>query len=99
VFFHAGGDGEDVQVEDHVLRRKPHFLRENVIRTSADLDLPLVAFGLAVFVERHHDSSRPVSPDDADPLPEELRTILKADRIDDPLSLQTLQTRLNDGPP
>src|SRR3546814_2408098 len=31
VFLDAGGDGEDVRVEDDVFRRKAHFVDKNVV--------------------------------------------------------------------
>ena len=67
----AGGDGEDVGVEDDVLGREADLLGQDAVGTFADGDLALDRVGLAALVERHNDDSRSVTPDDAR-LPDEL---------------------------
>ena len=54
MFFQAGGDGEDVGVEDDVFRRKADLVHQNVIGAFADFGLARAGVGLADFVERHH---------------------------------------------
>jgi hypothetical protein len=39
VLFNAGGDGEDVGVEDDVFRRETHFVHQDAVGALADLDL------------------------------------------------------------
>ena len=43
---------------------KPRLLRQKFVSARADFDLALEAVGLAVFVERHHDDGRAVSPNE-----------------------------------
>ena len=62
MFLDAGGDGEDVRIEDDVLRREADFFGEDAVGARADFDAPLVAGGLPILVERHHDRRRAVAP-------------------------------------
>ena len=55
VFLHARAHRKYVRVEDDVLWGHSHFLGEDGIGTFADLDPPLVAVGLTVFVKCHDD--------------------------------------------
>ena len=64
VFFEAGGDGEDVRIEDDVLRREVELLDQQVIGALADLDLALVGVGLSDLVERHDDDRRAMTARD-----------------------------------
>ena len=48
VLLDAGGDGEDVGVEDDVLGREADLLCEDPVGALADLDLPLLRVGLAL---------------------------------------------------
>ena len=48
VFFDAGGDGEDVGIEDDVFRRKADLVHQHVIGAAADFDLALRRVGLAL---------------------------------------------------
>ncbi|KAG1248084.1 hypothetical protein G6F68_013936 [Rhizopus microsporus] len=54
VLFDAGGDGEDVRVEDDVLRREADLVDQDAVGAGADLDLARAGIGLAAFVEGHH---------------------------------------------
>ena len=54
VLFHAGGDGEDVGIEDDVLRREADLVHQNFVGAFADRRLALERVGLALSVERHH---------------------------------------------
>ena len=47
VLFDASGHGEDVGIEDDVLRREPDFLREQAIGARADFDFPISSISLA----------------------------------------------------
>ncbi len=58
VLLHAGGDGEDVRVEDDVLGRKADLVDQDAVGALADADLVLVGGGLALLVEGHHDHGR-----------------------------------------
>ena len=54
VLLHAGGDGEDVRVEDDVLGREADLVDQDAVGALADADLVLVGGGLALLVEGHH---------------------------------------------
>ena len=58
MLFQAGGDREDVGIEDDVFRRKADLVDQNVIGALADLDLAFARVGLADLVERHHHHRR-----------------------------------------
>ena len=62
VLLDAGGDGEDVRIEDDVLGREADRLGQQPVRALADLDLALDRVGLPLLVERHHDDGRAVAP-------------------------------------
>ena len=95
VLFDAGGDGEDVGVDDDVFGREPDLVDQQVICPAGDVDLALDGVGLTDFVEGHHDDRRAVVEAGAC-LFEELRfAFLHRDRVDDRLALHALQTRLD----
>src|SRR6266496_5116256 len=43
VLFHAGGNGEDVGIEDNVFRWKPDLIDQNAVGALADADLVFVS--------------------------------------------------------
>ena len=55
VLLDAGGDGEDVRIEDDVLGREADLFGQNVVGALADLGLALERVGLALLVEGHDD--------------------------------------------
>ena len=95
VLFDAGGDGEDVGVEDDVLGREPDLVDQDVVRPLADRRLALERVGLALLVERHHDHRRAVGPHDPRLADERLLALLHRDRVDDRLALDALQPGLD----
>ena len=54
VLFDAGGDGEDVGVEDDVFRREADLVDQQAIGALADLGLASESIRLALLVEGHH---------------------------------------------
>ena len=73
------------------------LLGEQLVGTLADRDFAVCFHRLAGFVEGHHHDCRPISPGHTG-LPEKLLlAFLEADRVDHPLALQALQTRLEHG--
>ena len=64
VLLEAGGDREDVRVEDDVGRIEAGLLGEQLVGALADLDLALDRVGLAGLVERHDDDAGAVALDD-----------------------------------
>ncbi len=93
-----GGDGEDVRVEDQVLRREAHLLDEQPVRALADRDLALDRVGLALLVEGHDDDARAVAADPARLLEELLLALLERERVDDALALDALEAGLEHRP-
>ncbi len=98
VALDAGRDREDVRVENDVFRREPDALGQQPVRALADLDLALDRVGLALLVESHDDHGRAVRPDLARLRQERPLAFLEADRVDDALALQALQSRFEHGP-
>ena len=98
VLLDAGADGQDVGVEDDVLRRHPHPLGQQVVRPARDADLVLDGDGLARFVEHHHHAGGAVASDQPGVAQELLLALLEADRVDDRLALHALQARFEDRP-
>src|ERR687885_2490749 len=93
-----GGDGEDVRVEDNILRREADLLGEDVVGAGADLDLLLLRVRLALFVEGHNDHGGAVILQEPRLSDELLLTLLQADGVDHRLALHALQARLDNGP-
>jgi len=60
VFFNAGGDREDVGVENNIFRRETS-LSEKLIGARADFELAVSSVGLPVLVKRHHHASRAIA--------------------------------------
>ncbi len=60
VLLHAGGDSEDIGIENDVFRRKPDLVNQYSVGALADADLVLVSRGLALFVEGHHYHGRAI---------------------------------------
>src|SRR5439155_2348712 len=98
VLLHAGADGEDVRVENDVLRGEPDLLREQVVSALADLGPALKVVGLAAFVEGHHHDTRAVTADEGRLVKELFLAFLEADRVDDALAQGAFQSRFNDRP-
>ena len=63
VLLDAGGDGEDVRIEDDVFRRKADLLGQELVGALADLEFALRRLGLARLVEGHHDDGGAIAPD------------------------------------
>ena len=95
VLGHAGGHGEDVRVDDDVVRREAGLLREQVVAALGDGDAALEGVGLALLVEAHHHGGGTEATDDPG-LPQELGLpLLQTDAVGDALALQALQARLD----
>ena len=98
VLLHAGGDGEDVGIEDDVFGREADLVDQDPVGALADADLVLVGRGLALLVEGHHHHGRAVLQHGRGVLAELLFAFLQRDRVDDALALQALQPGLDDLP-
>jgi len=98
MLFDAGGHGEDVRIEDDVLRRETHLVDQDAVGARTDLHLARTGIGLAVFVEGHHHRGGPVAQHLACLFDERCLAFLERDRVDHALALQALQARLDDAP-
>ena len=91
VLLDAGGDGQDVRIEDDVLRREADLLGQDAVCPRADLDLAVQRVGLSHFIERHDDHGGAVPFDQPRMAREGLLALLQADRVDDALALHALE--------
>jgi hypothetical protein len=95
VLLDPGGDGEDVRVEDHVLRGEPGDVDEQAVGAGQDVELAIGGVGLALLVEGHDDRGRAIATDQAGMLEEGLLALLERDRVDDTLALDALEPGLD----
>ena len=98
VLLDAGRDREDVRIEDDVGRIDAGRPGQQAVGALADRHLALDRIRLPLLVEGHHDHRRAVALDGRRLLQEILLAFLQADRVDDALALQALQTGLDDRP-
>ena len=98
VLLDAGGNGEDVGVEDDVGRIEPGAPREQPVRALADVDLSRDGVGLPCLVERHDDHAGAVAVDERGLVQEIGLAFLQADRVHDGLALHALEPGLDDRP-
>ena len=98
VLLHAGGDGEDIGVDDDVFRGEADLVRQDAVRALRHLEAPFDGIGLALFVETHDHDGGAVAPDQARLVPEGFLAFLQADGIDHALALHAAQAGLDDGP-
>ena len=92
----AGGDGEDVGVEDDVLGWEVELGGQQFERPGTDLDLSLGGVGLPVFVEGHHDHCCTVITAHFCLRQELVDPFFHRDRVDDRLALHALEPGLDD---
>src|SRR5690606_1848692 len=61
VFFNTGGHGEDVWVENNVLRREADFVDQYAVRAFADFVFARFGISLTLFIKRHDHHGRTVA--------------------------------------
>ena len=98
VILQAGSDSQHVGIKDDVGRRHADLSGKQVEGPLGDPQLVLHGDGLSFFVEHHHHAGGAVPLYEPGPLEKQLLPVLQADRIDDPLSLDALQTGLDNRP-
>ena len=91
-------DGEDVGVEDDVLRRESGLLGEEPIGALADRHLAVGIGRLPLLIEGHDDDSGTVATDRPRLAEEILFPLLEADGVNDPLPLEALEAGLEHPP-
>ena len=94
----AGGDCEDVGIEDDVLGRQADLFGQQAVGALADRELALRRFRLALLVEGHDHHGGAVAPDQAGLLQELGLALLEADGVHHRLALDAAQAGLDDGP-
>ena len=97
VFLDAGGDGENVRVEDDVFGRKADA-DQQLVGLGADFGLARKGVGLALLVEGHDDHRGAVLAAQARLAQELGLAFLHRDGIDDALALDALEAGLDDAP-
>ncbi len=98
VLLHAGGDGEDVGVEDDVLGRKADLVDKDAVGALADADLVFVGGGLALLVEGHHDDGGAVFAHERGIFAKFVFAFLERDGVDDALALEAFEAGFDDLP-
>ena len=98
MFFDSGGNRQDVGVENDVLGGEAELLGKKIEGAFANAHFFVSLSCLTLFVKRHHDSCSTVAANQFS-TPEELFfAIFQADRIDDRLTLNTLEACFEDFP-
>ncbi len=98
VFLDAGGDGEDVRVEDDVFGRKARLFGQQLVGAGADFHLARLRIRLPLFVEGHHDDGSAIGAHQLGMMQECLLALFKRYRIDQRLALHAFQARFDDLP-
>ena len=91
MLLHAGRDGEDVRIENDVLRRKADAIDQNVVSARGDRCLALEGIGLSGFIEGHDHDGGPVTAHQFGVVDEGILAFLERDRIDHRLALHAFQ--------
>ena len=61
MLFNAGGDGENIRVEDNIFRRKTDLLGQNLVRALANFKFVCGRISLAVLVKCHDNHRRAIA--------------------------------------
>ena len=93
-----GGDGEDVRIENNVLRRELCALGEQVITPLANLDAARKGIGLSLLIKGHHHDRRAIATNESGLFKEALFAFFERNGIDDALALEATQARLQHRP-
>ena len=91
MFLDAGGDGEDIGIEDDVFGRESHLLGQEFVGAGADIHLALIGIGLTGFIKGHDHHGGAKAQYFAGSGEERLLPLLQADGIDHPLALQAFE--------
>ena len=98
VLLDAGGDGEDVGIEDDVRRGEADLVHQQLVAARADRDLALQGIGLSLLVEGHHHHGCAVAAREPRVRDEFLLAFLQADRVHHGLALHHAQPGLDHVP-
>ena len=97
MFAQARTDGEDIDVEDDVLRREADACQQ-VVGTLGNGYLSLIIRCLSLLVEGHHHNGSTQTAQLMGFAEEVLFSVFKTDGVDDALALSILQTSLDGRP-
>src|ERR1041385_4186086 len=87
VLLHAGGNREDIGIEDDVFRRKSDFIYQGSVSPFADADLVFISRGLTLFVKCHYNDCRTIFQNGRGVLAKSLFAFFQRYRIDDAFAL------------
>ena len=91
MFGDTSGDGEDVGIENDVLRRKADLLSQNPIGPLANGEFAFLGVGLTLFVKGHNDGGSAILADQSRLTDELGFSFLHADRVHHRLALDALK--------
>ena len=91
VLLDACGDGQDIGIDEDVLRRETGFLRQQTVRSVSHLPAFFEGGSLSLLVKEHHHRGSAVAPHQPGFLQEILLTLLQADGVDNRFALYALQ--------
>ena len=95
VLLHSRRHGQDVRIEDNVLRLKSGLIHKNPVGARADPRLVLEPRCLPLLVESHHHRRRAILQHRRRVLAKLPLALLQRNRVHNALALQALQPRLN----
>mmetsp|Transcript_1346 Transcript_1346/g.4244 ORF Transcript_1346/g.4244 Transcript_1346/m.4244 type:complete len:374 (-) Transcript_1346:1331-2452(-) len=95
VLLHASTNGENIRIENDVLRVEANLFDQELVRTAADADLLRLSRGLAILIKRHHNNRGAMALDNLRVVQEFLLTTLEGNGVHDALTLAALQASLN----
>ena len=95
VLLHSGRRGENIRIENDVLRREADPVDEDVVGACGNRGLALERISLAGFVERHHHHRRAITADNFGVADEGVFAFLERDRVHHRLALNAFQSGLN----
>ena len=98
MLLNTGGDGQNIRIEDDIVRIESHPFGEEVIGALTDRYLALNGFRLSLLIKGHDHHAGAVTFDVAGFIHEVLLAFFKTDGVDDALALYTLQPGLDHRP-
>ena len=78
-------DCQNIWIENDIVCGKPRALRQQFVGARADFAFTLEGVGLAFLIERHHDGSCAVSPDQLCMVQKFFFAVFQADGVHDSL--------------
>ena len=95
MLLHTRTDSKNIRVEDNILRWETHFLGKNLISSISYLDTTFITCSLTLFIKAHHNNSCTKAQYILCMLDKSFFTFFQRNRVDNSLTLYTLQSRYN----